>query len=79
MRLDGHDPCVGPILMAHYGKTPHMGTDVQYRSNVVGPKDIDLVFVLKYGVCKLGTGRLDEEIAAVNLIADGKRHYFGLT
>jgi hypothetical protein len=56
-----------------------MGTDVQYRSNVVGPKDIDLVFVLKYGVCKLGTGRLDEEIAAVNLIADGKRHYFGLT
>jgi hypothetical protein len=79
MGLDGHDPSVGPILMAHYGKTPHMGTDVQYGSNVVGPEDIDLVFVLEYRVCKLGTGRLDEKIAAVDLVAGWKRHSLGLT
>jgi hypothetical protein len=69
MRLNGHDPCVGPKLMAHDSETSDMGTDVQYRSNIVGPKDIDLVFVLEYRICKLSTGRLDEEIATIDLVA----------
>jgi hypothetical protein len=55
--------------MAHDSETSDMGTDVQYRSNIVGPKDIDLVFVLEYRICKLSTGRLDEEIATIDLVA----------
>ena len=69
MRFHRDDLGIWPEVMTQYRKTSDVRSDVYNGSNVVGTKIVDLIFVLKDCIGKLGAGRLNVKIAAEDLIA----------
>jgi len=74
MWLDGHDLGLGPVVVGHNSKAPHVRTDVKNRANVMGTKVIDSVLVMKNAVSELHTLGLDMEVLPIDFVANGSCH-----
>jgi len=75
MRLDRDDLGVGPVVMGHHGKTPHVRADIDNRAHVVGTQIVDAVLVMEYRVGELNTLGLDVEVLPINLVANRVGHF----
>jgi hypothetical protein len=70
MWLDGHDLGLGPVVVGHNSKAPHVRADVKNRADVMGTQVIDSVLVMKNAVSELNTLGLDMKILPVDLVAN---------
>ena len=75
MGFDRDDLGIGPIVVGHHGKAPHVRADINNRSDVVGTQVVDAVLVMEHRIGELHALGFDVEILPINLVANRVGHH----